>query len=412
MQVEKSAFISYRRTNVFLARAVYQNLTMHGYDAFLDFESVDAGAFEQIILSQIAAHAHFLLILTPSALERCVSPDDWLRREIEAAIKHKRNIVPLMFESFEFHNVKPYVVGRLELLPQYNGIRMPADFFEEAMTRLRERFLSKPLDVILHPILPAQGTAKPVKHVGAEVVPSLSQLQAEEMFEKGFSFFMHEKMGDAIHYFTEALRLNPDFGEAYYRRGIACRHQAGDLSEHHTRYSKQAKDLEAEANKDFEKALEYLRDDQKASIIRALVKLPDDSMQALVLAEEGVRRNPYDPDAYFVRGYMHFGNGDYEQAIKDYTEALRLYPIPSVTVHMARGWTHYRRHDYLSAGEDFSQAIMINPKNAFAFVGRGGFLHATGELGGCSRRSAPGTGDQRSPASGLSRTRCRVYEAR
>jgi tetratricopeptide (TPR) repeat protein len=361
MQVEKTVFISYRRTNVFLARAVYQNLTVHGYDAFLDYESVDAGSFEQIILRQIAARAHFLLILTPSALERCITPDDWLRREIEAAVEHKRNIVPLMFESFEFRSVKPYLVGRLELLPQYNAIRMPADFFEEAMTRLRERFLSKPLDIILHPTLPPQRRARSRQHIEANVVPSLSHLQAEEMFEKGFSFFMQEKMGDAIHYFTEALRLNPDFGEAYYRRGIAHLREAADLSEHHTRHSEQAECQQVEANKDFEKALQYLRDDPRATIIRALLKLQNDLKQALVLAEESVRRNPSDADPFFVRGYCHLLSNNYEKAIKDFNKALHLYRVPSVTARMALGWTHYKRKDYVSAGEEFSQAIIINP---------------------------------------------------
>ena len=63
MQVEKSVFISYRRTNAMTARAVYQHLNAQGYDCFLDYESIDAGSFERIILSQIAARAHFIVIL-------------------------------------------------------------------------------------------------------------------------------------------------------------------------------------------------------------------------------------------------------------------------------------------------------------------------------------------------------------
>lgn len=49
-QIEKSIFISYRHTNIFIARAVFDNLTKHGYDVFFDFESIDNGDFEQIIL--------------------------------------------------------------------------------------------------------------------------------------------------------------------------------------------------------------------------------------------------------------------------------------------------------------------------------------------------------------------------
>lgn len=141
MPVEKTVFISYRRTNVFMARAVYSNLKAHGYDVFLDYESTDAGSFRQTLLDQISARAHFILILTPSALERCRDRDDILRIEIEHAIEHKRNVVPLMFENFQFRQVTGSLRGPLALLPEYNGIRMPAEFFEEAMTRLRQRFL-------------------------------------------------------------------------------------------------------------------------------------------------------------------------------------------------------------------------------------------------------------------------------
>ena len=112
MQIEKTVFISYRRTNTYMARAVYQNLTAHGYDCFLDSESIDAGSFERIILNQIAARAHFIVILTPSALERCAEPGDWLRREIEYALENKRNIVPLMFENDPDTSIFPLASSR------------------------------------------------------------------------------------------------------------------------------------------------------------------------------------------------------------------------------------------------------------------------------------------------------------
>ncbi|CAG9189893.1 hypothetical protein BCAR13_100049 [Paraburkholderia caribensis] len=36
-RVEKSVFISYRRTNAPWALAVFLNLTQHGYDVFFDY---------------------------------------------------------------------------------------------------------------------------------------------------------------------------------------------------------------------------------------------------------------------------------------------------------------------------------------------------------------------------------------
>ncbi|MGB7950972.1 MAG: TIR domain-containing protein, partial [Candidatus Binatia bacterium] len=212
MHVEKTVFISYRRTNIYIARAVYANLVQYGYDVFLDFESVDAGSFSRIILNQIAARAHFVLVLTTSAIEGCTNPDDWLRREIEHAIEHKRNIVPLMFENFNFRDVSSYLPGPLAMLPEYNGIRMPADFFEEAMARLRERFLGKPLEVILHP-MPA-GAPNQNEQLEQNSTPRLEQLQAEELFERGFLQYSQGSLENAIADYTEAIRLNADFAEA------------------------------------------------------------------------------------------------------------------------------------------------------------------------------------------------------
>ena len=151
-QVEKTVFISYRRTNIFTARAIYQNLTQHGYDVFFDYENIDSGDFSQQILQSIESRAHFLLILTPSALERCREPDDWVRREIEHAIKFKRNIVPLTLENFDFDEMSEYLPIHIgETLGKYNALKVPTGYFEEAMKRLRERFLSKSLNMILHP---------------------------------------------------------------------------------------------------------------------------------------------------------------------------------------------------------------------------------------------------------------------
>src|SRR5215217_6683828 len=72
-RIEKTVFISYRRTDVYTALAVYENLKNQGYDVFFDYRSISSGDFEQIITSNIRARAHLLLILTCTALDRCYS---------------------------------------------------------------------------------------------------------------------------------------------------------------------------------------------------------------------------------------------------------------------------------------------------------------------------------------------------
>lgn len=111
--IEKTVFISYRRTNGYHALAIHQNLTQRGYDVFFDYESIKGGDFEQIILGSIAKRAHFVVLLTPSALERCADPKDWIRREIEHALQHKRNIIPLTFEGFDFEDIERYLPAHI-----------------------------------------------------------------------------------------------------------------------------------------------------------------------------------------------------------------------------------------------------------------------------------------------------------
>src|SRR5689334_6394084 len=141
-RVEKTVFLSYRRTNIPWALAIFQNLTQHGFDVFFDFNGIASGDFERVILGNIPAHAHFLVLLTPSALERCDEPADWLRREIETALESKRNIVPLMLEGFDFGTprIASQLTGMLADLRHYNGLSIPPDYFMEAMERLRKRF--------------------------------------------------------------------------------------------------------------------------------------------------------------------------------------------------------------------------------------------------------------------------------
>ena len=149
-RIEKTIFISYRRTNYWTALAVYQNLTMNGYDVFFDYNSIPSGDFEQVITENVKFRAHFIVLLSPSALDRCNEPGDWLRREIETAIDSKRNIIPLMMEGFDFNSpttVKT-LTGKLAELKKYNAMTIPAEYFDDAMTKLRgERFLNRALRI-------------------------------------------------------------------------------------------------------------------------------------------------------------------------------------------------------------------------------------------------------------------------
>src|SRR5262245_20609709 len=153
-RIEKTVFVSYRRTDESWGLAIFQDLTQHGYDVFIDYDGIASGNFEAVILENIRARAHFLVLLTPTALERCSDPEDWMRREIEAALDSQRNIVPLMLAGFDFGTpaIASQLTGKLATLKEYNGLEIPkARFFSSEMERLRNKFLNVPVDAVLHP---------------------------------------------------------------------------------------------------------------------------------------------------------------------------------------------------------------------------------------------------------------------
>ncbi len=191
-RIEKTVFISYRRTNFYTALAVYQDLTAHGYDVFFDYQSIDSGEFEKIILDNIKARAHFIVILTPSALDRCRNPHDWLRREIETALDEKRNIVPLFLEGFDFSypSIVQNLTGKLTSLNKYNGLEVPSSYFFEAMEKLRNRYLNVALsDVPLRPLSQATKEVTEAQKVIANLAAPVnsSQISKQEIFEFEYS---------------------------------------------------------------------------------------------------------------------------------------------------------------------------------------------------------------------------------
>jgi tetratricopeptide (TPR) repeat protein len=360
-QIEKSVFISYRRTNIFHARATFQDLRANGYDAFMDYETMNAGDFEQIIINQIKARAHFLVILTPSALERCVDPNDWLRREIETAIDYKRNIIPLMFEGFDWVAVRPYLTGKLATLSNFNALPIPSAYFDEAMNRLRTRFLNVDITTVLYPTPKADESAVARKITEATNQPTVTekQLSANEYFERGNQHYYAGRYDDAIRDLTEAIRLNPQDEGTYNNRGLAY-------------YNKNDYDR---AIADYTEAVRLNSQDADAYNNRGVAY--DDKKEydhAIADYTEAIRLNPILAQAYNNRGWAYQNKEDYDRAITDYTEAIRLNPQYALAYYN-RGDAYEDKKDYDRAIADYTEAIRLNPQYALAYNNRGNAYH-------------------------------------
>ena len=283
--MDNSVFISYRRNvSAYVARAVFQDLRANNINAFMDIESIDMGQFDTIILNQIAARPYFLLILTPGTLDRCVESGDWLLREIEHAMKLKRNIIPIVTNNFNFDDAKKFLSDPMKTeLPRWNAVNVPYDYFEEGMNRLRTRFL-KPIDLplTLTPKADQVAVDRKLEQIRAEPTVTEEQLSAQDYFDRGLACYNKGDFDGAIAAYSEALHLNPEYPDAYNNRG-------------NIRFFK--KDI-AGAIADYSEAIHF---------------------------------NPQYWQAYINRGYVYESEKEHGIAATDYDKALELNPNhPSV----------------------------------------------------------------------------------
>ncbi len=345
-RIEKTVFISYRRTDLPWARVIYNDLTTHGYDAFFDFQSLNSGDFSQLLLENIKFRAHFVLLLTPKALEKCENPDDWLRKEIETAIDSKRNIIPLMLDNFDFGNpsVAKYLTGKLALLKDYSGFRVHPDYVDEAMERLRERFLHIPLNAVIHPLSEhiklvtierqsaANRSLSPKVRSGGFQTPyelnnettkvsnksswltftnPIRSIQTSYHLSRAKEKEAEGNLQDALKSYNDAVRINPNHYQAYLGRGILL---ANLLNLHG-------------AINDFSKAIQI---------------------------------NPSGAEALYGRGFCRQAIGNDERAINDYLEAIRAqsnYPRP----YHHLGHIYSKRGEISKAFSCYQKAIALSP---------------------------------------------------
>jgi len=91
--------------------------------------------------------------------------------------------------------------------------------------------------------------------------------------------------------------------------------------------------------------------------------------QALDFFNEELKRNPT-AKAYTIRGTIWVHKREYDKAIADYTEAIRLDP-KNAKLHYMRGSAREDRSEYDQAISDFTEAIRLDPKTEHAYYGRG-----------------------------------------
>ncbi len=97
---------------------------------------------------------------------------------------------------------------------------------------------------------------------------------------------------------------------------------------------------------------------------------------AIITANKETKRDL--ATAYFNRGLSHNDNADYDLAIPDFDEAIKLFPEYAKAFN-SRGLAHYKKDDIEGAIVDYTQSIAIDAKNSRAFNNRGNAYARKGE---------------------------------
>jgi tetratricopeptide (TPR) repeat protein len=153
---------------------------------------------------------------------------------------------------------------------------------------------------------------------------------------RGTAHRIKEDKERAIADYTEAIRLNPKNVDAFSNRAGAYRGSSGD---------------------------------------RAL---------ALAIADYDavIRLDPKHTSALYNRGFAHHTKGDYDRAIADYNEAIRLgYQNPDGPLSY-RGHAYFCKKDFVRAIADYDAALKLNSRNVESLYARGLAKKKRGDAGG------------------------------
>ena len=368
-KIHRTVFLSYRRKNVSWALTIYKALLACGFDVFFDYEGIAGGDFEHSIMENIAARAHFLVLLAPGALDRCNEYDDWLYKEISAAIQLQRNIVPILLEDFSFtSNVPKNLPPNISTLLKYNAVKVVPDYFDAAIEKLDKKFLSSPLESIVHPASKsAQAVAvnqKKAANVAAKV--SDADLQYSELVVQ-----INSRPSDAklVKLLDSAILLRPTKAELWSTRA-AVKASLGQVDE---------------AIKDCAKAVKLAprwgqgwgnRGVILANAVFAGSRSADQLATALRDIETALRLEPDSPEYLKAAAEIQRHQGNFSAAIESLGRLIRIESKNSRHRRL-RGWLHARNQNAAAAREDLNAAIAMDPKFALAYSNRAELLCST-----------------------------------
>jgi tetratricopeptide (TPR) repeat protein len=162
---------------------------------------------------------------------------------------------------------------------------------------------------------PPDGVVQP----GQPALPSGGDARA--LFERGLDAYKHNRDEEAVEDFKQAVELDPNFAEGFYRLGLAYN------------VTKQKE----EADKAFEQA------------VKAYEKL--------------TKQDPKNSDAFYFIGLCYEQLGKYDDAVRVLKESVKTSPNENDDKYFELASAHFKLAQYDEAIKALNKTLEINPDN-------------------------------------------------
>ena len=224
------------------------------------------------------------------------------------------------------------------------------------------------------------------------LIKGTEKKEYEELYNKAEALCSPDKCNDpqkTIEYLNEAIRLKPDYSEAYHVRGRAYLH----LEQYHLTINNCNEAIRLkpddfrpyinrgiayeyleqyqEAMKDFSEGIRLKPDNFLAYLNRGNLYANLKQYQlAINDADEAIRLKSDNFGPYFLKGRVYFILGNYNEAINNFNEVIHLKP-DNFQSYLNRGVIYSSKKQYQQAIEDFNEAIRLKSDNFVPYFLRG-----------------------------------------
>ena len=290
-----------------------------------------------------------------------------MRHEIEHALDTERVILPMYSERFSFSEFDEYMTPSVATrLRRYNAIQLPHAWSPSTVRRLHEEYLQpRPVPKVRVSKEAAAEAERILQEVRGLPKMTANALAAQRKFEEAQALTIEGNDVGAIAAYTSALKLKPDFADAFNGRGSTFRSMGDNEKALH----------------DFGQAVRLMPNMHEALQNRGCARHDSgDHHGAVTDFTEAIRLKPDYVRAFRNRAAAYEAMNDDVRARADLDEAVRLGP-DEVALYR-RALLRTKSDDPTGATEDLSRAIKLDPSFALAFFWRGMLRERQGDEDG------------------------------